>query len=156
MATGGDHFGAMGPLWWVLNCLWGPFGVLLARLWGPKRRQGKPQDGSEGHLGVHWASGRVPGSFWGCLCRRKNDILRSQNLAISLAGPIEIQYFGFSTLGTKMTDLGFILGGWGVQRRRPEWELWSQTIPPIPILHTLVLRYFGTSVHRSIDVLTYR
>ena len=32
MATGGDHCGAMGALWWVLGCLWDPFGLLLGRL----------------------------------------------------------------------------------------------------------------------------
>ena len=41
VGTGGDHFGAMGPLWWVLGCLWGAFGVLLGRLWGPKMPPGK-------------------------------------------------------------------------------------------------------------------
>ena len=29
MATGGDHCGAMGSLWWVLGCLWGALGATL-------------------------------------------------------------------------------------------------------------------------------
>ena len=106
MATGVDHFGAIGPLWWVLGCLWGAFGVLLGRLWGPKRRPGRPQGGSQGHLGVQRASGRVLGSFWGWFWCRKRDILRCQNLKILLAGPMKSQYFGFWTLETKMDDFG--------------------------------------------------
>ena len=67
MVTGGDHFGAMGPFWWVLGCLCGAFGVLLGRFGGPKKRRGKPQGGSQGHLGSKrplegswWGSGRLP------------------------------------------------------------------------------------------------
>ena len=29
MVTGGDNFGAMGQLWWVLGCLWGALGATL-------------------------------------------------------------------------------------------------------------------------------
>ena len=59
MATGGDHFGAMGSLWWVLGCLWGPFGVLLGRFWEPKRHQGGPKTG---HRAIWGSKGLLEGS----------------------------------------------------------------------------------------------
>ena len=155
MATGVDHFGAIGPLWWVLGCLWGAFGMLLGRLWGPKRRPGRPQGGSQGHLGVQRASGRVLGSFLGWFWCRKRFILRSQNLKILLAGPMKSQHFGFWTLVTKMDENGRFLGS---VPRGPECHLTGETLPPeqrlfesVPLRSaTSMGRYIGISVHLSI------
>ena len=162
MATGVDHFGAIGPLWWVLGCLWGAFGVLLGRLWGPKRRPGRPQGGSQGHLGVQRASGRVLGSFWGWFWCRKRVILRCQNLKILLAGPMKSQYFGFGTLDTKMVDFGSIWGGG--RRFSSELRIRGETLPPeqrlfesVPLRSaTSMGRYIGISVHLSIGPSMYR
>ena len=59
MATGGDHFWRHGVtlvgLGLPLGFLWGPLGTTL----GVKKATIEAQDGSQGHLGVEKASGRV-------------------------------------------------------------------------------------------------
>ena len=68
IAIGADHFGARGPLSWVLGCLWGPFGVLLGRLWAPKRRTWRPQASHRAIWGSKWplegSWGHFGGGFW--------------------------------------------------------------------------------------------
>ena len=89
--------------------LWGALGVTL----GAKKATMEAPRRVTGSFGDPTGLWKGPGVILGVVLGSKKDILRCQNLEIQLAGPMESQYLGCSTLETKMDDFGSIWGGSG-------------------------------------------